>query len=378
MDLARVQLNTDNSSILHFRTKCFNLEEKCRMKAGAFKKGRGAQINPPNPYENQIRDRTPDPEAKTGTNYQAVSPKTLLNKVDSPDIGMSWSMNPYQGCEHGCVYCYARNTHPFWGYSAGLEFENNILVKTDAHKVLEKQIRKKSWAGEPIMLSGNTDCYQPAEQEYRLTRKILEVLWRYRHPVGIITKSSLILRDLDLLQPMAEKNLVKVSISLTTLHEDLRQLLEPRTATVLKRLRTIQELSDNGIPVNVMLAPIIPGRTDHEIMPMAEAVARRGARSIHHTVVRLNGDVAEIFGDWLEKTMPDRAERILNRIKDCHAGNLNDSQFGRRIKGEGRIAEMIDQQMILARRKFFEGREMPAYNRELFLQLKDPQLKIFE
>jgi len=227
------------------------------------------------------------------------------------------------------------------------------------------------------LLSGNTDCYQPAEREYKLTRKILEVLWRYRHPVGIITKSALILRDLDLLGSMAEKKLVKVSISLTTLHEDLRQLLEPRTASVLKRLRTMQELSDNGIPVNVMLAPIIPGLTDHEIMPMAEAVAKRGARSIHHTVVRLNGDVAEIFSDWLEKNMPDRAERILNRIRDCHDGSLHDSQFGRRIKGEGRIAEMIDQQMKLARRKFFAGREMPPYDRDLFLQLKNPQLKMF-
>jgi len=343
-----------------------------------YRKGRGAQINPPNPFETEVRDLAPDPDSPEGTVYQPVFPKTMLNKVESPDIGMGWSMNPYQGCEHGCVYCYARNTHPYWGYSAGLEFEKNILVKTDAHKVLEKQLRKKSWQGEPIMLAGNTDCYQPAEQEYELTRRILEVLWRYRHPVGIITKNALVLRDLDLLQPMAEKGLVKVSISLTTLHEDLRQLLEPRTATVLKRLRTIEQLSAAGIPVNVMLAPIIPGLTDHEIMPMAEAVARRGALSIHHTIVRLNGDVAEIFADWLQRNMPDRAERVLNRIRDCHDGNLNDSQFGRRIKGEGRIAEMIAQQMKLARKKYFASREMPPFNLDLYRQLKDPQLRMFE
>ncbi len=348
------------------------------MEAKAFKKGRGAQINPANPFEKQVRDRSPDLDPQEKTSYQPVFPKSMLNKVDSPDIGMTWSMNPYQGCEHGCVYCYARNTHPFWGFSAGMEFEKNILVKQDAHKILEKQIRQKKWAGEPIMLAGNTDCYQPAEQEYRLTRKILEVLWRYKHPVGIITKSALILRDLDILRPMAAQQLVKVSISLTTLHEDLRQMLEPRTASVLKRLRTIETLAQAGIPVNVMLAPIIPGLTDHEIMPMAEAVAKRGTLSIHHTVVRLNGDVAEIFSDWLQRTMPERAERVLNRIKDCHAGNLNDSQFGRRVKGEGQIAEMIDQQMQLARRKFFAGRTMPPYNRDLFLQLKDPQLKMFD
>ena len=343
----------------------------------SIRKGRGAQLNPHNPYESHQRDKIPDPEITDKTQYLEVYPKTMLNRVESPDIGMGWSMNPYQGCEHGCVYCYARNTHPFWGYSAGLEFEQNILVKTEAPRLLRETLRKPGWKACPIMLAGNTDCYQPAERNYRITRQLLEVLLEFRHPVGIITKSRLILRDLDLLAPLAQENLVKVSISVTTLDEDLRRLLEPRTASVANRLYTISKLSEHGIPVNAMLAPIIPGLNDHEILPMAKAVAECGARSVHHTVVRLNGDVAEIFEDWARKTYPDRADRILNRIRDCHAGKLNDSTFGRRIKGEGRIAEMIAQQMQVARKRYFEGRHMPDYNTSAYDMRKNPQLRLW-
>jgi DNA repair photolyase len=311
------------------------------------------------------------------TQYIEVYPKTILNKVDSPDIGMAYSMNPYQGCEHGCVYCYARNTHNYWGYSAGIDFEQKILVKKNSAQLLEQKIRHKNWEPIPIMLSGNTDCYQPAEKELGITREILEVLWKYRHPVGVITKNELILRDLDILKKMAEHRLVKVSISLTTLQEELRRFLEPRTASVKRRLHTIKTLVDNGIPVNVMLAPIIPGLTDHEIIDMARVVSELGANSIAYTMVRLNGDVAEIFEDWVHKTYPDRAERILNRIKDCHGGQLNDSRFGTRMTGEGRIAEIIKQQIQLARKLYFEGKHMPAYDRELHYQFKDAQLKLF-
>lgn len=348
-----------------------------------YLKGRGAQINTPNQYHNLEYDKAPIPPeewekgAQIKTDYIEVHPKTMLNKVDSPDIGMGYSLNPYQGCEHGCIYCYARNTHTYWGYSAGLEFESKILVKKEAPKILENTIKKPSWQAVPIMLAGNTDCYQPAERKFKITRQILEVLWKYRHPVGLITKNSLILRDLDLLKELNSCDLVHVAISVTTLDEDLRQLLEPRTASVQSRLKTIQKLAEHNIPVNVMLAPIIPGLNDHEILSMAEKVAEMGATSIGSTVVRLNGDIAEIFEDWIRKTMPDRADRVLNRIRDCHGGKLNDSRFGTRMRGEGNIAEIIQQQITLAKKLYFKDKVKRPYNLTLHQQYKNGQLKLF-
>lgn len=353
------------------------------MENNQYLKGRGAQINPANPYHKFVYDEHPIPAeewedgAQIKTEYIETHPKTILNKVNSPDIPMGFSLNPYQGCEHGCIYCYARNTHPYWGYSAGLEFEQKILVKKNAAKLLEEQIKKPSWKATPLMFSGNTDCYQPAEREFGITRQILEVLWKYRHPVGIITKNSLILRDLDILKQLAAENLVHVSISVTTLDEDLRRLLEPRTASVQSRLKTIQTLTQNNIPVNAMLAPIIPGLNDHEILALAEKVSEMGALSMGSTIVRLNGDVAEIFEDWIRKAMPDRADRVLNRIKDCHGGKLNDNRFGTRMRGEGNIAEIIHQQIKLAKKLYFKDKDYPPYNLDLHEQFKDGQLKLF-
>ncbi len=341
-----------------------------------YRKGRGAQINPANPYHSLIYD--PEPwEETVRTQHIEVYPKTILNKVDSPDIGMAWSMNPYQGCEHGCIYCYARNTHPYWGYSAGLDFESKILVKRNAPQLLEQALRKPKWEALPIMLSGNTDCYQPAERKFGITRQLLEVLWKFRHPVGVITKNSLVLRDLDLLQSMAELRLAKVSVSITTLDEELRRVLEPRTAGVAARLRVVKELSSAGIPVNVMMAPIIPGLNDHEILEMAKTVSKLGALSIAYTMVRLNGDVAEIFEDWIRKNRPDRADRVLNRIRDVHGGKLNDSRFGTRMRGEGPLAAMVAQQFQIARRRYFADKVKPEYDLSHYERLKQPQLKLF-
>ncbi len=347
-----------------------------------YLKGRGAQINPANPFHNLQYEEDPllfDPDGETDlrTEYIPVYPKTMLNKVDSPDIGPAWSMNPYQGCEHGCVYCYARNTHTYWGYSAGVEFEQKILVKKDAPKILEATLKKPSWQATPIMLAGNTDCYQPAEQKFQITRQILEVLWKYRHPVGIITKNSLVLRDLDLLRQLNEERLIKVSISVTTLQEELRRFLEPRTASVKARLKTIETLAKNDIPVNVMLAPIIPGLNEHEIMDMAKTVAGLGAGSIGYTMVRLNGDVGRIFEDWIRKNMPDRADKVLNKIRECHGGRLSDSRFGTRMTGEGKIAEIIQQQIKLAKKLYFPERPKFEYNLSLHQDFKTPQLKLF-
>jgi DNA repair photolyase len=344
-----------------------------------YLKGRGAQINPANRFESLIRDEIPivDPDISSATRFLDTHAKTILNKIDSPDIGMAWSMNPYQGCEHGCVYCYARNTHPYWGYSAGLDFESVIMVKRNAPALLREKLRLKSWEPLPIMLAGNTDCYQPVEKTLGITRELLEVLWEFRHPVGLITKNSLILRDIDLLEKMAEQDLVKVSLSINSLDETLRQKLEPRTATYAKRLDTVRALSHQGIPVNVMVAPIIPGLNEHEIFNVVEAAAEAGARSAHHIVVRLNGDVRTIFEDWLVANFPDRASKVIHKISSTHGGKTNDSRFHTRMRGEGQIAQIIADQMKLAKRKYLSGRSMPDYNTALYAQYRDRQLSLF-
>ena len=350
-------------------------------------KGRGAQINVPNKFlsdKYEVLDdflnyceAEGDSADNNKTQHLEVFPKSIVNKVESPDVRMSFSLNPYQGCEHGCIYCYARNSHEFWGYSAGLDFERKILIKKDAPKLLEEKLLSKSWQAETIVMSGNTDCYQPAERKYEITRGCLEIFFKYRHPVAIITKNSLITRDLDILSELAKDNLISVSISITSLSEQTRMLVEPRTATIAKRLDTVRKLTEAGIPVNVMLAPIIPGINSHEVLPLAKAAADAGALSIGHTVVRLNGAIGEIFTDWVNKAMPDRAAKILNQIKECHGGSLNDSRWENRMRGEGEFAKQISAQVALARRKFFAGREFPELNMSLFSQYKNGQFELF-
>jgi DNA repair photolyase len=353
----------------------------------AYIKGRGAQINVQNRFLAQsqeildeflnycaLEQETPE---SNKTIYQEVFPKTIVNTVDSPDVGMTYSMNMYQGCEHGCIYCYARNSHEYWGYSAGLDFERRILVKKNAPQLLEEKLKSKSWQAHTIVLSGNTDCYQPAERRYQITRQCLEVFLKYKHPTAIITKNSLVLRDIDLLKKLAEEQLVSVRVSVTSLSEKTRMLLEPRTTTIQKRLETIRVLSENGIPVSVMLAPIIPGINSHEILPMAKAVSEAGALSMAHTVVRLNGAIGEIFTDWIRKAMPDRADKVLHQIEACHGGSLNDSRWGSRMRGEGEMAEMIRSQMHLAKRKYFADKKFPQLNTSLHAPYKDGQLKLF-
>ena len=350
-------------------------------------KGRGAQLNVPNRFfelSHEMRDdflefcrKEGEISDKNKTQYLEVFPKTIVNKVESPDIGMMYSMNSYQGCEHGCIYCYARNSHEYWGYSAGLDFERRIMVKKEAPKLLEAQLKKKSWKTHPIVMSGNTDCYQPAEKQFEITRQCLEVFLKYKHPVAIITKNALILRDLDLLKALAKDSLIGVNMSITSLSENTRRILEPRTATIKKRLETVKVLSENGIPVNVMLAPIIPSINSHEILPLAKAAEEHGALSIAHTIVRLNGAIGEIFKDWIHKTLPDRAEKVLHQIESCHGGRLNDSRYGTRMRGEGKIAEQINNLVKLARLKYFNNKVMPKLNLSLHEQYKDGQLKLF-
>ncbi len=352
-----------------------------------FLKGRGAQKNVHNRFfenSHEVLDEylnfceVEGEEAdKNKTNYIEVFPKTFVNKVESPDVGMGFSANPYQGCEHGCVYCYARNSHEYWGYGAGLDFERNILFKKNAPQLLEEKITSKNWQGNTIVFSGNTDCYQPLERKLEITRKCLEVMLKWKHPTGIITKNSLILRDLDILKEMAKLNIISTNISITSLSEDTRRLLEPRTASIKQRLKTVETLSENGIPVRVMMAPIIPSLNSHEILPLVKKVAELGAHDVGYTIVRLNGQIAEIFKDWAHKTIPDKAERILNQIAECHGGNLNDSNWGRRMKGEGTISEQVKNTMTIAKKRYLKDRKIEALDASHFLQLKNPQMKLF-
>jgi len=334
----------------------------------SYFKGRGAQVKSGNrflkaAYVTDHVEGLDEPLLENPlTQIFHESPKKIINKVDSPDLGHAFSMNPYQGCEHGCVYCYARNTHEYYGFGAGLDFESKIIVKKNAARVLEEQLLGKNWHAAPIMLSGNTDCYQPQEQKLELTREMLKVLVRYRHPVGVITKNGLITRDLDLLQDLAADRLVHVMISITTLNEDLRRVMEPRTATAMKRLKTVEALAKANIPVGIMNAPIIPGLNHHEIPQVLRAAADHGALTAGMTVVRLNGAIGKIFEDWLSKNFPDRCEKVLNQIREMHGGDLNDSQFGRRMRGAGHIADAIHQLFRTSRKKYFAGRELPPFD----------------
>jgi DNA repair photolyase len=354
----------------------------------SYLKGRGAQQNTPNKFLEQ--EHTVDPEfleycykegeepSKLATQYQEVFPKTFVNKVNSPDVGMGYSANPYQGCEHGCIYCYARNSHEYWGYSAGLDFEKKILVKKNAPQLLEQKLQSKNWQGDTIIFSGNTDCYQPIERKLKITRKCLELMLKYKHPTGIITKNSLILRDLDVLKELAELHLISVSISITSLSEETRRIVEPRTANIKQRLKTVEVLAKHNIPVNVMMAPIIPSINSHEILPLVKKISELGARSVGYTIVRLNGAIAEIFKDWIEKTLPDRAEKVLHQIEACHGGNLNDSRFGTRMKGEGEFAKQIALQFKIARTKYLSSvKEIEPLDNSHYLKIKNPQYELF-
>jgi len=336
-------------------------------------KGRGAQHKPDNRFEKRsialdsldgLDEYTQFDTVKTEILYE--SPKEIVNKVKSPDVGMAYSLNPYQGCEHGCVYCYARTTHEFWGYNAGLDFESKIIVKKNAAALLERTLLKKSWQVKPIILSGNTDCYQPIEQKLRITRSLLQVFSDYRHPVGIITKNVGLLNDLDLLEDLAQDNLVRVILSITSLDEQMRSKLEPRTATAKRKLDAIQVLSEKGIPVSVMTAPIIPGINHHEIPEIIKQAAARGAVNAGYTVVRLNGAIGEIFQKWLKTHFPDRHDKVWHQIKSLHNGEVKDAEFDRRMKGDGEEAKMIKQLFDAAIKKYMDGGQKIQLNTKVF------------
>ena len=328
----------------------YKISAKEKEEAEQYLQGRGAQFNTKNRFLKDERTREHVEaiddwsEDNTPTQYLEQFSKTIVNKVESPDVGMAYSMNAYAGCEHGCIYCYARNVHEYWGYSAGLDFERKIIIKKNAPQLLRKQLMHPKWEVMPIMLSGNTDCYQPAEQKYRLTRGLLEVCNEFNQPVGILTKNAWIIKDKDILQELAKKRLVSAMVSITSFNEDLRRVMEPRTTTAKQRLKVIEELSSAGIRMGVMMGPMIPGLNDHEMQRIMKAAADAGAVFTAYTFIRLNGAIKFLFHDWLYKNFPDRADKVWHLIEQSHDGKVNDTRWGLRMRGEGAIAEMITQQ----------------------------------
>ena len=332
-----------------------------------YLKGRGAQFNPDNRFQqahySQEHDEGLD-ELPPLPHRQLIRefPQTIVSRSNSPDIRHAYSINPYQGCEHGCVYCYARNAHEYWGFSAGLDFESKIMVKPDAPRLLEQHFQKRGWQAEAIVLSGNTDCYQPVERELKITRQLLQVFLKYGNPVGIITKNALVERDLDILRELAADQLVHVYFSINSLDDELRRTMEPRTASAPKRLAVMEQLSAAGVPCGVMVAPLIPGLNDHEVPQIIRRAADAGAQAAGYTVVRLNGAVGALFHDWLVKVYPDRAAKVWKQIQSLHGGQVNDSTWGRRMSGDGPVAESIRQLFRASRNKYLKGRAMPPYD----------------
>ena len=316
---------------------------------------RGVIENPTNRFEKielePDADWNPEDNILPRTQFYKDHSKTVIARNDSPDIGFEASLNPYRGCEHGCIYCYARPTHEYLGFSPGLDFESKIMVKEDAPELLRKELSSPKWQPQIIVMSGVTDCYQPVERKLKLTRRCLEVLLEFRNPVGIITKNALVTRDIDVLSEMARHQCVSVCLSVTTLDNDLRKVMEPRTSPPQARLTAIRKLADAGIPVAVNIAPIIPGLTDHEMPAILKAAHEAGATAAGFTVVRLPYANASLFEKWLETHFPDRKEKVLNRIKAMRGGKLYHSQWGTRMRGEGIFAEQIEQMIEVARRK---------------------------
>ena len=352
-------------------------------------KGRGSHLRLPNRFETvriepDFEQCEHDEELlaeldRCETEYFADQSQTVVTENNSPDISFRYSLNPYRGCAHGCSYCYARPTHEYLGFNAGLDFETRVMVKHDAAALLREFLSRPKWQSETIVMSGVTDCYQPAERRFRITRQCLEVALEARQAIGIITKNALMLRDLDLLHEMATMDLVHVSISVTTLDAELARTMEPRTSTPAAKIRAIRTLSDAGVPVRVMAAPIIPGLNDREIPAVLEAASAAGAKSAAYTLLRLPLTVKPIFLEWLERAQPLARERIEGLIRATHDGKHNILKFGERMRGNGEIASQISKVFRVFRAKHHLDGELPAYNHAAFRAPRSAsgQLRLF-
>ena len=348
----------------------------------------GSMIDPPNRFDKVHHDADfehlewdqeyLDGRDKRKIEYLADASKSIVSENSAPDIPFRYSVNPYRGCAHGCSYCYARNSHEYLGFNAGLDFETKIVVKHNAPDLFRDFLAAESWQPEPITFSGVTDCYQPAEREFRLTRQCLAVALECRQPVSIITKNALVLRDLDVLQPLAAAGLVHVFLSITTLDAELARTMEPRTSIPDARLRAVRMLAQAGVPVGVMTAPIIPGLNDSEIPSVLEAAHEAGAKSAGYVLLRLPLTVEPVFREWLQRTQPLKVERVEQRIRHSRRGKLSNSAWGERMRGDGEIADQIGQMFRLFSQRFGFGR-LPPLDASQFCPPvpKSGQLRLF-
>ena len=336
----------------------------------------GSQIDPPNRFESVRRehdfehlewdDEYRDALRNRRIEYIHDKSQTIISENNSPDIPFRYSLNPYRGCVHGCAYCYARNTHEYLGYNAGLDFETKIVVKKDAPQLFRNFLNRPNWQPESISFSGVTDCYQPAEREFQLTRQCLEVALEFRQPVGIVTKNALVARDLDLLEALASEQLVHVFLSVTTLDAELARTMEPRTSTPTARLRAVGMLAERNIPVGVMTAPIIPGLNDSEIPELLKAAHDAGAGAAAYTMLRLPLTVEPVFREWLERTQVNGQEKILGRVRQTRHGQLNNATWGERMRGQGEIADQVRSLFQVFAKRYGLDAKLPPQNCERF------------
>jgi len=342
---------------------------------------RGALVNPANRFEKISFERDEDisdedyPSPKT-VFYKDTS-KSIISYNDSPDIGFETSLNPYRGCEHGCVYCYARPTHEYFGLSSGSDFESIIFVKTDAPALLRKELAAPKWKPQIVVVSGVTDCYQPFERKFQITRQCMQVFREFQNPAAIITKNRLVTRDIDIFKEMATYNGISVMVSMTSLDPHIARKMEPRASTPANRLKTIEELAKAGIPVRVNVAPIVPGLTDHEMPAILKAAASAGAQGAGYTVLRLPYAVKDIFERWLLEYFPDRKDKILNRIRELRNGALYDSSWGTRMKGTGIFAEQISQIFEIGVKRAGFPQKRIQLSVASFRNVDDKQIKLF-
>jgi DNA repair photolyase len=338
---------------------------------------RGAAGNPPNRFDTISLERdvdwNPEEDPLPRTQFLRDRTSSIITYNDSPDVGFEASINPYRGCEHGCIYCYARPFHEYLGFSSGLDFETRIMVKEDAPKLLRAELSARKWKPQVIAISGVTDCYQPVERRLKLTRGCLEVLADFRNPVTIVTKNFLVTRDIDLLSELARHRAAAVFISLTTLDTELRRVMEPRTSPPAARLAAIEALTKAEIPAGVLLAPVIPGLTDHEIPALVEAAARAGARAAGYIMLRLPHAVAPLFEQWLATHFPGKKNKVLNRIRALRQGKLNESAFGKRMRGEGIFADQVDSLFEVACRKHGLAGRLPELSAAAFRRMTSGQ-----
>ncbi len=338
-----------------------------RPPAMLTRRGRGAAVNPPNRFEPTATAPFDDGWSTLDAELAELPPlpttltrdasRSVISYNQSPDLGFDRAVNPYRGCEHGCVYCYARPSHAYLGYSPGLDFETRLLFKPDVAELLERELRKPGYVARPLALGSNTDPYQPVERTLKLTRSVLEVLERFGHPVSIVTKSAGVLRDLDILQALARRRLVRVWLSVTTLDAALARRMEPRAAAPQRRLQAVTALKTAGVPVGVLAAPMIPGLNDVELERILQAAAAAGAGTAGYVLLRLPHEIKQIFEDWLERHHPQRARHVLELVRSTRAGALNDSRFGQRMRGTGAYAELLARRFARAARQLgLEGR----------------------